>query len=176
MDIVRIISGVNNLLSVFNEDEEMSEFRLLFKNWYDIEYLTNFFESNKSDLDVLTIDEAVEQTVEDADRLEESLLSVAESDTEQLQSLFKPLFPSEYRLTTYQREKAYGTVRRSWLRVYAIRINPNLYVVTGGAIKMTQKMQDRPHTQKQLKRLAQVRDYLHEFGFTENDIESLRAE
>ena len=25
----------------------------------------------------------------------------------------------------------------SWLRIYAIRIEPNVYIVTGGAIKLT---------------------------------------
>ncbi len=34
------------------------------------------------------------------------------------------------------------------------------YIVTGGAIKLTDKMQDRPHTQKQLIRLKMVRDWL----------------
>jgi hypothetical protein len=108
--------------------------------------------------------------------LEALILETAESKTVQLQSIFKSLFPSEYRLTAYQKEKAYGTLRKSWLRVFAVRINPDLYVITGGAIKLTQLIQDRPHTLEQLTRLNQVRDYLRSFGFNENDLDNLQTE
>ena len=50
------------------------------------------------------------------------------------------------------------------LRIYAVRIGENTYVVTGGAIKLTHKMKDRPHTQQQLERLIRVRDWLKDEG------------
>ncbi len=54
--------------------------------------------------------------------------------------------------------KAYGP-RRSWLRIYALRIDTT-YIITGGAIKLTGKMEDRPHTQRQLDNLRNVAQHL----------------
>lgn len=90
--------------------------------------------------------------------------------------MFKPLNPGDYRLLEFQKSKAYGTIRKSWLRIYAIRINAETYIITGGAIKLTRTMQERPHTNDQLKRLTQVRDYLIREGFDETDIEEIEID
>ena len=47
----------------------------------------------------------------------------------------------------------------SWLRIYAIKMEPGVYVVTGGAIKLTATMAERPHTLMELNRLEIVRNY-----------------
>ena len=60
------------------------------------------------------------------------------------------------------REKAKGDGSRrhpSWLRIYAIKMEPGVYVVTGGAIKLTATMAERPHTLMELNRLEMVRNY-----------------
>ena len=36
--------------------------------------------------------------------------------------------------------------RQSWLRLYAIKMNVGIYIITGGAIKHTRTMQEREHT------------------------------
>ena len=61
------------------------------------------------------------------------------------------------------REKAKGQrtpSHGSWLRLYAIKLDPNVYLVTGGAIKLTYKMSDRAHTLMELKKMELVRNYL----------------
>ena len=50
-------------------------------------------------------------------------------------------------------EKAYGQASPSWLRVYALRVDTNLFVITGGAIKLTETMNDRDHLKLELKKL-----------------------
>ncbi|HYX05545.1 MAG TPA: hypothetical protein VE912_02305 [Bacteroidales bacterium] len=175
MKIVRIIPENDCLLSVYDDENGKSKFRQLFDNWYDIEYLFDFFVTNQNDL-ITDIDSAIQITIDGAEKLEDKLLEISDDESEQLQTIFRPLSPSEYRLSTYQKSKAYGTFSRSWLRIYAIRIDPDLYVVTGGAIKLTQKMQGRSHTQEQLNLLNQARDYLREIGFTKNDLEDLETE
>lgn len=50
------------------------------------------------------------------------------------------------------------------LRLYAVRIGENTFVVTGGAIKLTHRMEERPHTQRQLIRLTSVKDWLRNEG------------
>jgi len=175
MKIVRIIKGVDSLLSISNEDEGQSEFEHLFDKLTNTETLFSFFETHLHDLQNYTIGEAVNRTFDDACALEDKFYDVAENDNVQLQTIFKPLSNSQYRLSKYQRSKAYGEVRRSWLRVYAVRLESDKYIVTGGAIKLTQTMQERPHTQEQLDRLTQMRDYLIENGFEDSDIEILEV-
>lgn len=48
----------------------------------------------------------------------------------------------------------------SWLRIYAIRLELGIYVITGGAIKLTRTMQEREHTLVELARMEKVRRFL----------------
>lgn len=89
--------------------------------------------------------------MEDAQELERLILDFPY--TEQLDGLFHPLSLADNRAHELTREKARNWDRSqhpSWLRIYGIRIEPNVYIVTGGAIKLTATMQEREHTQKEL--------------------------
>ena len=48
----------------------------------------------------------------------------------------------------------------SWLRLYAIKLTSGVYIITGGAIKLTATMQEREHTRKKLAKLERVRNFL----------------
>lgn len=175
MKSVRIIPDIDGLLSVHNVNETENEFELLFTRWNDTEYLRSFFKEHKSDLGMLTITEAIDKTFDDAADLEALLINVAEDKTD-LQVLFKPLSNNEYKLRPYQTSKVYGTIRKSWLRVYAVRITSDLFVITGGAIKLTRTMEERDHTKDQLRRISKARNYLKEQGFSERDLKNLEIE
>lgn len=58
-----------------------------------------------------------------------------------------------------ERDKGKGLVKNNWLRLYAIRIDKNFFVVSGGAIKLTKKMGDRNHTQLELDKLDLTKKY-----------------
>ena len=45
----------------------------------------------------------------------------------------------------------------------------NVYIVTGGAIKLTATMQEREHTQKELDKLNACRDFLKANGVFDQD-------
>jgi len=135
------------IFSVHYPDERQDEMHRLFDLWSDVEYLESFFEENKADLcggyiGCPTVDEAVNRILDDAERLERRLYDLAKKGQQDpnntLQTLFSPL-NNETRLAEQQKSKAKIIVfkRSSWLRLYAIRIASNLYVVTGGAIKGT---------------------------------------
>lgn len=55
------------------------------------------------------------------------------------------------------------------MRLYAIRLDPNLYVITGGAIKLTETMNERDHTKNELQKLEQAAVWLKEIGFESSD-------
>lgn len=167
------------LYAIQLNNEVQDEFRKVFSNWSDVEYLTDFFTENEALLTEegfwrgISIEDAVFKTIEDAEYLEEYLLEVAQKGTideyNDLQSkLFKPLSKNDSTLE-HLKSKAYGTNGESWLRIYAIRIDANCYVITGGAIKLTKKMNDIKHLEIELLKLKKSVEYLKEINFIEKD-------
>lgn len=174
MKFVRIIEGCDHLWAVKNTGKDADELTLLFRNWTNGEYLLDFFMENFADLKsyfhIERLDEAINDTFEDAEALQEMILDVPY--TEQLDELFRPLDITDTRAHELSRGKARNWDRdrhASWLRIYAIRLEPNVYVVTGGAIKLTRTMQEREHTTLELQKLNQCKDYLKSNGVFDQD-------
>lgn len=174
MEFVRIIEGCNHLWAVKAKDREADELTLLFRNWTNGDYLLDFFMENFDDLKsyfhIERIDEAVNDTFEDAEALQEMVLDIPY--TEHLDDIFRPLGVMDGRSCELSREKArnWDRVRHdSWLRIYAIRLAPNVYVVTGGAIKLTRTMQERKHAAMELQKLNHCREYLKANGVFDQD-------
>ncbi|HVI47613.1 MAG TPA: hypothetical protein VM802_22270 [Chitinophaga sp.] len=174
MKLIRIFTPENSedgIWSVHSDSAKRNEFASFFKNINDIEYLREFFAKNANDLDnnpwgTYTVEDAIIKTIEDAaemeDTLEDCALQARRSNYYNLQHLFKPLNNFEYSITVHQKSKA--RIKRSWLRLYAIRVDINCFVVTGGAIKLTLDMR-RDYLQEELKKLEQTRIFLRENNF-----------
>jgi len=157
----------DSLYSVQYDTEELNEFAKCFELWNDPIYLREFFEQHKKDLDNefwngITIEGAIIKTREDAKLFEEELLNVAETGKtirlETLSTLFEPL--STGVIEDFEKDKAKGLIRPSWLRIYAIRIEANLFVISGGAIKLTSTMNKTNHLLLELDKLEITRNYL----------------
>ena len=66
---------------------------------------------------------------------------------------------------------------RSWLRLYAIKLSMGIYIITGGAIKLTRTMQEREHTLQELEKMEKVRNFLlNEHVFDENSFVDYQKE
>ena len=174
MKFVRAISGYDHLWAVRDEAKEADELNLLFRQWSNANYLLDFFLANLDDLQgffhVKKISSAITDTMEDARVLEQLILDFPY--TERLDGLVHPLSLSDNRMHELTHEKARNWERErhaSWLRIYAIRVEPNVYIVTGGAIKLTATMQDREHTQIELDKLTSCRSYLQQNGIVDKD-------
>jgi hypothetical protein len=127
-------------------EKEVDELERVFEDWKDVSFLTNFFTENESDLKgEYAIEEAVIQTRKFAKTIEKRMLDLVNSNSDQLNHFFANLDNSEYRNKLLQRQKA----KQNWLRLYALRITQedkeDLYVITGGMIKLTDRMEDRNH-------------------------------
>jgi hypothetical protein len=174
MKVIRIFVEIDrSILSVQFENAPQSAYALLFNQWNDVAELYAFFEMHQADLQsgffgAITIEEAVQRTLKEAGKLEQLLLKTARAGQEDrnntLQTLFKPLHNQEYQVKLHQKSKLPGSLRKSWLRIYAIRIAPNLFVVTGGAIKLTATMQGRTHLAQELSKLEAAKNYLVVMG------------
>jgi len=179
MKVIRIFDEISGCVyGVQYEHEEHSAYATLFINWTDVEYLEEFFESHKNDLQsgfygTISVEDAIMQTLDEAAQLSQRLLQFALEGTKNpqfaLQTLFKPLNNNEYRIPFHQKTKLKGELRKSWLRIYAIRIDAHFFVVTGGAIKLTQTMNEREHLLKELEKLEIVKEYLLEQNLLDKD-------
>jgi len=156
-----------SLFSVQYESEAFHEFAKCFELWNDPIYLREFFEKHIEDLNNpfwngITIEDAIIKTRDDAKILEEELLYIAETGKterlETLSTLFEPL--SKGVIEEYEKDKAKGLRKPSWLRIYAIRIEANYYVISGGAIKLTPTMNETNHLLLELEKLECTRNYL----------------
>ncbi len=179
MNIVRIFAhDKNRLLSIQFEDSDTDEFTKAFKQWQDVEYLEQFFETNKHDLGAgfynnIGVKDAVLNTIKESREFEEYIRKIAKKGADEKEPnlnrlVFRTLNNYETVLK-HQKSKAYGLKSKSWLRIYAIRISADIFVVSGSVIKLTGKMKERDHTKKELEKLKKTAQFLKSIGFEDAD-------
>lgn len=179
MEIIGIFAHIKgSLISVKYDDCETDEFEKIFDRWTDVEYLFNFFHQNIDDLKSgfygnISVEDAIERTIDEAEKLEKEILHISvegiHDDYKKLQTIFKPLDNFDYRVKDLQKSKAYGSQQKSWLRIYAIKIAPNTFVISGGGIKLTPTMNEREHLKTELVKLETVKTYLIDNGLLDED-------
>ncbi len=155
---------VKNLYSFKYEGEGMNELERLLDLWNDVVYLTDFFDEQEEYLEYFGYESAraVTKTIDDARDLDELLINLESRSDYSLEQFFRPLDDREYRPVSLSRQKA--KQRQSWLRLYAIKIDVERFVITGGAIKLTHKMEEADHTKNELVKLERCRAYLRSKG------------
>lgn len=146
----------------------------LFGQWNDVSWLRYFFKQNTADLasyfKITDVNQAIYDTIEDSERLQCLIMDI--SPDANLDRIFRPLENSRISEMSLGKEKArlHDTPRHaSWLRIYAIKLEPGIYVITGGAIKLTRTMQEREHTLVELARMEKVRRFMIENGIADMD-------
>lgn len=168
------ITKDRRLWAVRFESEADNEFFKLFYGWSDVFWLRSFFKENINDLNayfkITDINQAIRDTIEDSKKLRCIIMDISpEAD---LSKLFRPLDNNQVSDAMLQKEKArlkYTIGHSSWLRLYAIKLTPGAYVITGGAIKLTATMQEREHTKKELLKMDRVRRFLLEENIIDDD-------
>lgn len=154
MNILRIFA--DQLFSIRYPEEKLNELDRLLDLWTNPGYLQNYAKRNK----VPDIDGFVENILDSAEELED-LLDEIYRGKQPVGVYFQPLQNAEYtRMLSFQK----GKIRRNYLRIYALKIDDACFLITGGAIKMSQKMQEHPDTSKELGKLHQARAFLRQQG------------
>jgi hypothetical protein len=179
MEIVRIITDPKpTLYAIRFPERESNEFDRNFDLWNDPEYIRVFFKDHSGDLrsynhfhnTSYSIEHAIRKTLRDAQNLENKLLDIAESENEyeELKKLFVPL--NDFETDFYPLQESKGKLKyRSWMRIYAIRIDSDLFVITGGAIKLTKKMKEREHTRMEVTKMDKAVSFLRSEGLINED-------
>lgn len=151
---------------VFKGDKE-NILRKLLKLWRNHNYLFDFYVKNKSIIEKseyfsydYEFSDFVKDITSDIEQLETFIKQIDEDKSPQLDNYFKPLSNKEDKIKILSFKKK----RCKWLRIYALRVDENLYAITGGAIKITKKMQEHPDTKNELAQLNFARDWLKHQG------------
>ena len=161
----------------YDNDKENALQRVM-SQWSDAEWLADFFTQNIDDLisyfKITNIEDAIFQTMEDRDELACIIMDI--SPDANLDQFFRPLDNNRIREMLLGKEKG-RPHRKSWLRLYAIKLTTGIYIITGGAIKLTHTMQEREHTLQELERMEKVRNFLIREGvFDENSFVDYQKE
>lgn len=175
MELLPIFVGdatLEGLYAIKYPGEASDEFERLFNFWNDTNYIQEYFVLNKDYLQTLffkniSIDELIDKILDEAQLLENSLYEFTakgfDSEENNLQMLFKPLYNTEYTIPIHQKTKAKvggRFIKNPILRIYALRIGNNTFVITGGAIKLTRAMKEHPDTIIELEKLERVKSFL----------------
>ena len=168
------------IYSIQYDDVEENEFDRLFQQWNDMGYVTQFFDNYQEFLkspfwqNIPEPEDAARQVLHEAadleDLLEELYDNTVNGEAKDFDSHFHYL-EGKYK---YELErppmKSYGTDRPSLLRIYAIKMDSNTYLITGGGIKLAEKIQDSPDLKNHvLNNIDRVREFLKANGIMDSD-------
>lgn len=142
----------NQLYSFHYDEYNENEYDRNLNLWSNTAYLFEFAKENNIQDIVAFVDEIYDNLEE----LEDLINEIAESSG-QFKRLFITLEHSETNKTISLRK---GKINHNRLRLYAIKLIDELFIITGGAIKISQRMQDHPSTAQELSKLSEARIYL----------------
>jgi len=178
MKFVSIFEDSDSLIAVKADNENQDEFSKLFDQWTDIEYLDDFFTKHQLDLsrpfwEGISIEQAIIETRNEAIKFRKHLKKIAEKPLREriplFLRLFQPLSKNQGLEGFLDKKKVYGRRNKTWLRIYALKAGNDTYIITGGAIKLTDNMSERPHTQKELRKLEACKQFLLNEGIVDDD-------
>jgi len=159
MKIVPIFA--DKLFAFHYKGEAVNEFDRLMDLWTDIAFLIDYLKENN----ITNVKKIVKDILQDAEQIQDFLDNIS-INKEPYGFYFEPLQNSERnKLLAFQK----GKIKENILRYYAIKLDENCFVITGGAIKMSQKMQEHPDTTNELKKLEKARVYLKQNGVFDED-------
>ena len=161
----------------FDKDNQNALQKVL-SQWSDAGWLADFFTQNIDDLisyfKITSVEDAIYQTMEERDELACIIMDI--SPEANLDHFFRPLDNSRISDMLLGKEKG-RLNRRSWLRLYVIKLSVGIYIITGGAIKLTRTMQEREHTLQELEKMEKVRNFLiQEHVFDEDSFTDYQKE
>lgn len=170
------------IYSVQYVDNDENEFDRLLDLWNNADYVENFFYRNHEYLKsafwghISEIEAASRQVFDEAiaieDLFEELYKNTSEGKKPDFESHFKFLDGKyKYQLSLIPM-KSYGTNTPSLLRIYAIRLNYNQFIITGGGIKLADTIQHSPDLKDHvIQNIDKVIDYINEQGIIDmNDL------
>lgn len=182
MEIVEIYKDW--LYSISFDEEDLNEYQRVFREWHDLDYLVNFFSENKDSvntdfwknagLDPDSPDKSAERVIDEADSLETYISQLVANCSNGIKPDFDEYFHflgGKYKcLWSLEPVKSYGTDSPSLLRLYAIKIDANCYLIVYGGIKLGETIQNSPVLKdKVFNKIDSVLSFLKANGITDSE-------
>ncbi len=159
MRIVRIFA--DQLFAFHYEGEVDNEYDRLMELWTDMTFLKNYAQNNG----IKDIMSFAKNILADAEQIQDFLENINQNK-EPYGFYFEPLQLSEnHKILAFQK----GKIEQNRLRYYAIKLGDDCFVITGGAIKMSQTMQEHPDTDNELTKLRAAKAFLNKNGVFDED-------
>ena len=171
MEIIDIFTSKHTkkgLHSIKFDDEELCEFDRLFEQWGSAQYVRKYLKQNLSYLQSgfygdITLEQAITEVMQEVFDIRMKLYQLSKGKKSEignrLEEIFQPLSVADARDQELRREKL-KLKGKSKVRIYAIRVTPDIYIVTGGAIKLVESMQDHDDTTEELRKINRVKNWL----------------
>lgn len=181
MEIVEIYKDW--LYSISFAEEDLNEYHRVFREWHDLDYLVDFFTENRDSvntnfwkragLDPDTPELSAERVIDEADSLETYINQLVANCSEGVKPDFDEYFHflgGKYKcLWSLEPVKSYGTGSPSLLRLYAIKIDANCYLIVYGGIKLGDTIQNSPVLKdKVFNKIDSVLRFLKANGITDS--------
>ena len=160
------------------------KYHRIFREWHDLDYLVSFFTENKdyvntefwinAGIDPNDPEKSAERVIDEADSLESYIGQLAANCSEGLKPDFDEYFHflgGKYKcLWSLEPMKSYGTSSPSLLRLYAIKIDVNCYLIVYGGIKLGDTIQNSPVLKdKVFSKIDAVLHFLKANGITDSE-------
>ncbi len=170
------------IYSVKFDNEDLDEYSKAFQLWKDIDYLVDFFKTNakyidnpiwqKAGLSPETPNDSAKRVAKESVVLAGTILNLVQNsmngETPDLEDFFVPLEGKYSFVSELTPHKAYGTFSPSLLRLYAIKLEENAYLIVCGGIKLAATIQESPGLKETLlNKIDNVLSYMKSNGITE---------
>lgn len=178
MEIIAIFPPY--IYSIKYDDKEENEYDRLFEEWNDLTSVLDFLMQHKDMLKasiwkkVSEPELAARQVLDEAEAMELLFKELNSHTTNGEEPDFDSHFhylDGKYKFELeYEPMKSYGDGRPSLLRMYAIKMDRNTYLITGGGIKLGATIQESPGLKDHvIQNIDKVRTWLKENGIMDAD-------
>ena len=182
MEIVEIYKDW--LYSITFDEEDLTEYHRVFREWHDLDYLVRFFSEHKdfvntdfwtkAGLNPENPELSAERVIDEADNLEVYIRQIVENCSNDTRPDFDEYFHflgGKYKcLWSLEPVKSYGTDSPSLLRLYAIKLDNNCYLIVYGGIKLGDTIQNSPVLRdKVFSKIDSVLSFLRANGITDSE-------
>lgn len=166
MKLIAIVDG--SLYSVHWESANEHSLDEMATTLSDVEWLRRYFAKRKKRLSYFntSLMSAVKRTAKEAHILVDELREYADQNVAyDLDDLFAPLHKdSFYRHPRYFTDYKVSGKDAPWVRVYAVKMDNNLYAITGYGVKLVPKIQGDVYLEMELDKLERATTCLKEEG------------
>lgn len=172
----------SHLYSIRYDGEKRNEFRRLFQEeWNSKDYLLSFFRKYIDYLDKniwshleKKPEEAAKYVIEDANNLEIFIntleRNVNNGKKPDFEAFFYPLDGKYSYVWDMMPVKGYGRKAHTFLRLYAIKVEANCYIIVYGGLKLGRSIQESPLLKNEVfNRIDRVLRYLKQEGVIDHE-------